>query len=92
MIIKLEDSGNVLKKNLMKKFNDKSIPLIECAFDFLVEFKSNYEIKSCLKNEEAEELLAEYGTCSWDPKGNPKFEFTLTRQIQLHEEDECYQI
>ena len=88
MKIKLEKSTEVLSEILEKNIIAKSKSWIEYAFDSMLEFKSNYEIENCSKDEETDELLAEYGIYNC----KPEFEFTLTRQIQLDGEDEYYQI
>ncbi len=92
MIIKLEDSTEILSEILEKSIIAKSKSWIEYAFDSMLEFKSNYEIENCSTDEETDELLVEYGTCNWNPEEKPEFEFTLTRQIQLDQEEEYYQI
>ena len=92
MKIKLEKSTEILNEILEKNIISKSKSWIEYAFDSMLEFKSNYEIENCSKDEETDELLAEYGTYNWNPEEKPEFEFTLTRQIQLDGEEEYYQI
>lgn len=92
MTIKLEESTEILSGILEKKIIAESKPWIEYAFESMLEFKSTYEIESCSKDEETDELLAEYGTYNWNPEEEPEFEFTLTRQIQLEGEEEYYQI
>jgi hypothetical protein len=92
MKIKLEKSTEILSEILEKNIITKSKSWIEYAFDSMLEFKSNYEIENCSKDEETDELLAEYGIYNWNPEEKPEFEFTLTRQIQLDGEDEYYQI
>jgi len=92
MTIKLEESTEILSGILEKNIIAKSKSWIEYAFDSMLEFKSNYEIENCSTDEETDELLAEYGTYNWNPEEKPEFEFTLTRQIQLNEEEEYYQI
>lgn len=45
-----------------------------------------------IKEEETDELLAEYGIYDWEHNEEPKFEFALTRQILIEGKDEYYQI
>jgi hypothetical protein len=92
MTIKIEESTEILSEILEKNIITESKSWIEYGLESMLEFKSNYEIEKCSKDEETDELLAEYGTYNWNPKEEPKFEFTLTRQIQLEGEEEYYQI
>ncbi|WP_010183025.1 hypothetical protein [Aquimarina agarilytica] len=92
MKIKLEQSTEILSEILEKQITSQSKSWIEWAFDTMLEFKADYKIDNCSNDEETDELLAEYGTNNWNPKEKPKFEFTLTRQIQLDGEEEYYQI
>ena len=92
MKIQLLQSTEVLSEILEKQIISRSKSWIEWALDAIIEFKSNYEIENCSTDQETDELLAEYGTYNWNPDEDPKFEFTLTRQIQLDGEEEYYQI
>jgi len=92
MTIKLEESTEILSGILEKNIIAKSKSWIEYALDSMLEFNSNYQIENCSTDEETDELLAEYGTYNWNPEEKPEFEFTLTRQIQLDQEEEYYQI
>lgn len=92
MTIKLEESTEILSGILEKKIIAESKSWIEYTFESMLEFKSNYEIENCSRDEETDELLAEYRTYNWNPEEKPEFEFTLTRQIQLKGEEEYYQI
>ena len=92
MKIKLEQSTEILSEILEKQITSQSKSWIEWAFDTMLEFKADYEIENCSIEDETDELLAEYGTYNWNPEEYPKFEFTLTRQIQLDGEEEYYQI
>ena len=92
MKIKLEQSTEILSAILEKQITSHSKSWIEWAFDAMLEFQAEYEIENCSTDEETDELLAEYGTYNWNPEEDPKFEFSLTRQIQLDLEEEYYQI
>ena len=92
MKVKLKKSTEILNQILEKNIISKSKSWIEYAFDSIIEFQNDYEIKKCSTEEETDELLAEYGTYNWNSKGKSQFEFTLIRQIRLKGDDEYYQI
>ncbi|WP_338794004.1 hypothetical protein [Bernardetia sp. MNP-M8] len=94
MKIKIEDSVAILTQIVENKMASEANSLIESALDAMVEFKSNYEIISCSAepDDDADELLAEYGIYSWNEEEEERFEFDIVRQILLENDEEFYQL
>ncbi|MFT5647182.1 MAG: hypothetical protein ACI976_001871 [Aureispira sp.] len=78
-------SDKVLQKTLA--------PIHSCqdAVDQFLAFFKSYPVKKVMAHEEEDMLLFQYGTYNWDHKG-PQFEFNLTRQFEIPNQDEFLQL
>jgi hypothetical protein len=68
-------------------------PIHSCqdAVDQFLAFFESHPVKKVMAHEEEDMLLFQYGTYNWDRKG-PKFEFNLTRQFEIPNQDEFLQL
>jgi hypothetical protein len=85
-------------KLLNPKKSDKVLrkiigPIHSCqdAVDQFLVFFESHPVKKIKAHEEEDMLLFQYGTYNWDRKG-PKFEFNLTRQFEIPNQDEFLQL
>ncbi|MBI1185668.1 hypothetical protein GC194_15480 [bacterium] len=84
-IIKPSKSKKYLKKELGKVQNQQE------ALDRFICFFHKYKIKAELEHEEEDMLLCQYGTYDWTGKGE-NYEFNLTRQFEIPNDDEFLQL
>ena len=84
-IIKPSKSKKYLKKELGKVQNPQE------ALDRFISFFRKYKIKAELEHEEEDMLLYQYGTYDWTGKGG-NYEFNLTRQFEIPNDDEFLQL
>lgn len=84
-LLKPKKSDKVLKKILG--------PINNCqeAVDQFLIFFETYPVKEVKARIDEDMLLFQYGTYNWDKKG-PKFEFNLTRQFEIPNQDEYLQL
>ena len=85
---------HIIKPSRAKKFLKKELGTIQNpqqALDGFISFFHKYKIKAELEHEEEDMLLYQYGTYNWDGKGD-NYEFNLTRQFEIPNDDEFYQV
>lgn len=85
-------------KLLNPKRSDKVLrkliaPIHTCqdAVNQFLAFFESHPVKKVMAHKEEDMLLFQYGTYNWDRKG-PKFEFNLTRQFEIPNQDELLQL
>ncbi len=84
-IIKPSRTKKYLKRELGKVQNCRE------AIDRFISFYEKYKVKPELEDEEEDMLLYQYGTYDWTGKGG-NFEFNLTRQFEIPNDDEFLQL
>ena len=84
----------IIKPTRLKKYLKKELGKIESpqqALDGFVSFFHKYKLNPELEHEEEDMLLYQYGTYDWTGKGG-NYEFNLTRQFEIPDDDEFLQL
>jgi len=84
----------IIKPSRTKKYLKRELGKVEnCreAIDRFISFYEKYKLKPELEDEEEDMLLYQYGTYDWTGKGG-NFEFNLTRQFEIPNDDEFLQL
>ena len=84
----------IIKPSKSKKFLKKELGNIqnpEEALNGFISFFHKYKTKAELGDEEEDMLLYQYGTYNWTGRGG-NFEFNLTRQFEIPNDDDFYQL
>ncbi|MEL7123371.1 MAG: hypothetical protein AAFO07_28245 [Bacteroidota bacterium] len=84
----------IIKPSRAKKYLKKDIGKVQNpseALDRFISFFKKYKVKTELEHEEEDMLLYQYGTYDWTGKGG-NYEFNLTRQFAIPNDDEFMQL